>query len=65
MEGMYDGCSVDYEWLNKTSKKERTRIEQGLEEAGSHYDYLENDGWVLEDTEYWFYGPLEIEKVKE
>jgi hypothetical protein len=28
------------------------------------YTALENDGWALDLTEYWFYGPLEVKEIK-
>jgi len=51
-------------WLfpDVVADAERDRLTQliGLD----LYTALESDGWALDRTEYWFYGPLEIKEIK-
>jgi hypothetical protein len=61
LESMWDGCYVEVEWPEDMSQEERDRLEE-LWELDS-YSAWEDDGWMNNETECWFYGPIEIEKV--
>ena len=56
-----DGCWVDWDFPEDMSDEEQERIQELCEE--DFIEGLEGDGWVNDDTEYWFYGPLELEEV--
>jgi len=62
LEGMWDGCYVEVEWPEDMPQEERDRLEE-LWELDS-YSAWEDDGWMNNETECWFYGPLEIEEVE-
>lgn len=55
-----DGCWEEWTWPDDVDEEERERLEEIYNEE---YDEgLENEGWVLDDTEYWVSGPLELEQ---
>jgi hypothetical protein len=59
MDSMDDGC-----WCEVTSARENT-TEEDVEEFTTAWeeDYsegVEELGWSCDDTEYWYYGPLEL-----
>ena len=55
-----DGCWDDWSWPEGVDVEEFERLEDIYNEEGD--EGLENEGWVLEDTEYWVSGPLEVEQ---
>jgi hypothetical protein len=61
LESLWDGCYSDVEYPADMSEEERQRLEELWEEDS--YSAWEEDGWMNDETECWFYGPLEIEKV--
>lgn len=63
-DGFYDGDST--EWLAfspDVTEEELQEVIDAWEEDWS--DGVENLGWELDDTEVYFHGELEIEKVEE
>jgi len=58
-----DGCWVDWDFPEDMSEEEQERIQELCEE--DFIEGLESDGWINDDTEYWFYGPLELEEIDE
>ena len=53
----------DYDEEEDMDEEEIERLEEIYEEE---YDEgLENEGWTLDDTEYWVSGPLDLEEVKD
>lgn len=61
LDNLWDGCYSDVEYPEDMSEEERARLDE-LWEEGCHSSW-EEDGWVNDETECWFYGPLEIEKA--
>jgi hypothetical protein len=55
-----DGCWEEWTWPDDVDEEEVERLEEIYEEDGD--EGLENEGWVLEDTEYWVSGPLDVEQ---
>ena len=55
---MDDGWYGDIDWPEDMDDDERERLEELWEEE--YYDGWENDGWVLDETEAWIWGPIEI-----
>ena len=51
-------------WLfpDSVTEEEKDRLTQLLDIG--LYTALEEDGWVLDRTEYWFFGPLTIKEIK-
>ena len=59
-QGQDDGCWSDWEFPDDMDEEEQERLQEAYEEE---YDEgLENEGWICDDTEMWFSGPLEIEE---
>lgn len=57
-----DGCWEEWSWPEDMDTDEIERLEELYNEDGD--EGLENEGWTLDDTEYWVHGPLELEEVK-
>ena len=55
---MTDGCWLDIDALRDATEEDVTAFEQAWEEDG--YDGVEELGWSNDDTEYYYYGPLEL-----
>ena len=59
MYSMDDGCWAEWQFPDGMSDEEREAIEKAWDEDWS--DGLEAWGWRNDDTEYHFYGPLQLE----
>ena len=58
-----DGCWEEWTWPDDVDEEEAERLEEIYNEE---YDEgLENEGWELDDTEYWVSGPLELTEENE
>lgn len=55
---MTDGCWLDIDALRDATEEDVTAFEQAWEEDS--YDGVEALGWSNDDTEYYYYGPLEL-----
>jgi len=55
---MTDGCWLDIDALRDATEEDVTAFEQAWEQDG--YDGVEELGWSNNDTEYYYYGPLEL-----
>ena len=55
---MTDGCWLDVTAGRNATEEDVTAFEQAWEEDG--YDGVEELGWSNDDTEYYYYGPLEL-----
>ena len=55
-----DGCWESWEWPEELTEEEAERLEEIYNEE--YDDGLENEGWSIDDTEYYVYGPLELEQ---
>jgi len=57
-----DGCWDEWTWPQDMDEEEIERLEELYSEDGD--DALGNEGWELDDTEFWISGPLELEEVE-
>ena len=55
-----DGCWADWTYPDDMTEEEQQAIEAAWEE--DFYDGMEALGWNNDDTEYLFYGELELEQ---
>ena len=58
MDEMIDGSWVEWTWPEDMDEEERERIESLWDEE--YFEGLEDDGWTLDETEYWIFGPLKL-----
>jgi len=58
MEEMMDGCWQEWTWPDDMDEDEQERIEALWDE--DYFDGLEGDGWTLDESEYWIFGPLKL-----
>lgn len=56
----FDGCWEDVDWPEDMDDEERERLEELIEEEG-FYALEDEEGWMLDDTEMWIWGPISIE----
>jgi hypothetical protein len=61
LDSMDDGWSGDYEFCGMDEESKQA-ISDAIDEADDYYEYLDEDGWLLDETEAWLFGPLEITK---
>lgn len=61
LDSMDDGWSGDYEFCGMDEESKQA-ISDEIDEADDYYEYLEENGWMLDETEAWLFGPLEITK---
>jgi len=61
LDSMDDGWLGDYEFCGMDEESKQA-ISDAIAEADDYYEYLEEDGWLLDETEAWLYGPLDITK---
>ena len=60
LDSMADGWLGDYEFDGFDQQQEQAIREAIDEEADDYYEYLDETGWMLDETEAWLLGPLEI-----
>lgn len=60
LDSLDDGWYCDWEFPDDMPEEERERITEGWDEES--YEFMEGDGWVNDETECWFFGPLAVEK---
>lgn len=57
---MFDGgCWGDTEFPDDMPEEEQERLQEFIDENGS-YALEDEEGWMLDDTEVWVWGPLEV-----
>lgn len=61
LEGMTDGCWEDFDWPEELDDDELERLQELIEEHGTYEALEDMEGWVLDDTEAWCWGPILIE----
>jgi len=61
LDSMEDGWWGDYEF-DGFNEVEEQAILDAIDEADDYYEYLEEDGWLLDETEAWLFGSLDITK---
>ncbi len=61
LESMWDGCWEDIVFPDEIDEGEQERLQELFEEEGI-YEILENqEGWMLDETQAWIWGPILIE----
>ena len=63
LDSLDDGCWVEWDFPEDMDEEEQERIIALCEE--DFIEGLEGDGWINDDTEYLFLGPLELEEITE
>lgn len=63
LEMLDDGCWMEWEFPDDMDEEEQERIQELWDE--DYFEGLEGDGWSNDETEFWFYGELELEEVVE
>ncbi len=63
LEMLDDGCWMEWEFPDDMDEEEQERIQELWDE--DYFEGLEGDGWSNDETEFWFYGELELEEVTE
>ena len=58
MQEMIDGNWVEWTWPKDMDEEEQERIQALWDE--DYFEGLEEDGWQLDETEYWIFGPLKL-----
>ena len=57
---MFDGgCWGDTEFPDDMPEEEQERLQEFIDENGS-YALEDEEGWMLDETEVWVWGPLEV-----
>jgi len=59
LESLDDGCWIDWDWPADMSEEEQNQIMDAW--SDDYYEGMEALGWSNDDTEYHFYGPLQLE----
>jgi hypothetical protein len=60
LDHLDDGCWAEWDWPEGMSEEEQDEIMDAWTE--DFYEGMEALGWSNDDTEYWFYGELELEQ---
>ena len=60
LDNLDDGCWADWTFPDDMTEEEQEEIQEAWEE--DFYEGMEALGWSNDDTEYWFYGELELEQ---
>jgi len=60
LDNLDDGCWADWTFPDDMTEEEQEEIQEAWEE--DFYEGMEAKGWSNDDTEYWFYGELELEQ---
>jgi hypothetical protein len=60
LESLDDGCWADWTYPDDMTEEEQEEFEAAWDE--DFFEGLEALGWSNDDTEYWFYGELELEQ---
>lgn len=60
LDSLDDGCWAEWEWPDDMSEDEQEQIQEAWDEDA--FEGLEGLGWTNDETEYWFYGELELEQ---
>ncbi len=61
LDGMTDGCWEEYDWPEDMDEEEQERLQELIEEHGIYEALEEMEGWTLDETEAWCWGPILIE----
>lgn len=59
--GMTDGCWDDIVWPDELDEEERERLQNLIDEEGIYTALEDMEGWMLDETQAWCWGPILIE----
>jgi hypothetical protein len=62
LDNLEDVVYGDFDYPIVITEEQQAEIEYGCERKG-YYSYFEENDWELDDTEVWFMGPLEIDRI--
>jgi hypothetical protein len=60
LDNLDDGWYAEVEYPDDMTEEEQERLDELWEEDS--YDGWESNGWINDETETWFYGPLNLEQ---
>jgi hypothetical protein len=60
LDNLDDGWYAEVEYPDDMTEEEQERLDELWEEDS--YDGWESNGWINDETETWFYGPLNLEE---
>lgn len=58
-----DGCWSEWEYPDDMTEEEQEEFDTAYDEEGD--EGIMNLGWQIDDTEYRFTGPLEVEEIED
>lgn len=61
LDTMWDGCWEDIDFPEDMNEEEQERLMELIEEEGIYEVLEEQEGWTLNDSEAWVWGPILIE----
>lgn len=61
LDHMWDGCWEDIDFPDDFDEDEKERLMELIEEEGVYTALEENEGWNLDESEAWIWGPILIE----
>ena len=61
LDSMMDGCWDDIDWPEEMDEDEQERLQELIEEHGIFEALEEMEGWMLDESEAWCWGPILIE----
>lgn len=60
LENMNDGCWEDWEWPEDMDDEEIEALEERIAEEGVYEVLEDQEGWMLDESEAWCWGPIAI-----
>jgi spermidine/putrescine-binding protein len=61
MQEMTDGCWVDWRFDISFDEEEQEQIQALWDEE--YFEGLENQGWFVDETEQWIFGPITLRNL--
>lgn len=60
LDVMWDGCWEDIDFPEDMDEEEQERLQELIDEEGIYTVLEENEGWSLDESQAWIWGPIEI-----
>lgn len=64
LDSMWDGCWEDIVFPEDMDDDEQERLQELIEEHGAYEALEDEEGWSLNETEAWIWGPILIEDAE-
>ena len=61
LDGMTDGCWDEIIWPEDMDESEQERLQELIDEEGVYTALEDMEGWMLDETQAWCWGPILIE----